>query len=123
VKTGRNAGVPARFHSAEIIVLAAEKGGIPGRKFRPLFGKIVEREDRGYGTNRHACATIDAFYRIDVQHFLAFKFLGVLLWVNAIYRAGIDTGCVFCANARFSNYVSHGAFLEIRPQVCVKTNS
>jgi hypothetical protein len=92
------------------VFLPAEKGGIPGGKIGPFLRKIIKRENRGYGTDRHTRATIDAFYRIDIQHLFRFELLGVLLWVDAINRAGIDTGSVFCANARFSNYVSHGAF-------------
>jgi len=34
---------------------------------------------------------------------------GVLFWVNAIYRAGIDAGGVLGPDARLSNDISHGS--------------
>lgn len=93
-------------------MLAAEKGGVSRSEIGPLFGEIIKGEDGRNGTNRHTRAAIDAFYRVDVQHLFAFKLLGIFLRVYAVDGTGIDTGCVFCANARFSNYVSHGAFME-----------
>ncbi len=57
-------------------------------------------------TGTHA-PRVDAFHRIDIQHFGFPKFRFVFFGVNAIYRTCVHTGGVFCANARFSDYVSH----------------
>jgi len=49
----------------------------------PLFGQIVEREDRRDGAYRNAGSAVDAFHRIDVdQRHLGET--GFVFWVDAI---------------------------------------
>jgi hypothetical protein len=33
----------------------------------PLFGKVIQRKNRGDRTDRHASATIDAFHGINIE--------------------------------------------------------
>ena len=67
----------------------------------PLFGQVVQGENRGDRADRHAGPTIDALYGIDVElRDLIEARTGVvvrcvLLGVDAIYGAGIDAGGAF----------------------------
>ena len=83
------------------------------RAVLPLFGKVIQRENRGDRADRHAGPTIDAFYGIDVklrdliEARTGVVIRRVLLRVDAIYGAGIDAGGVFCPDARFGNNEGH----------------
>jgi hypothetical protein len=88
-------------------MLTAEEVGVLFGELRPLFGEIVEGEDRGNGANRHAGAAIDALHGIDVEHLDVGESRVFLLGVDAVDGAGVDARCVFGANAGFRNYVCH----------------
>src|SRR5216684_7265276 len=75
----------------------------------PFFRQVVEREDGGHRTHRHARAAINTFDRINEQHVTAFKLRLVLLGVDAIHRARINTGRVLRAYAGLCNYIRHKA--------------
>jgi len=68
----------------------------------PLFGKIIQRKNRGDRADGHACTAIDTLDRIDVELRDFFEARSavvvgcVLLGVDAIYGAGIDAGGIFC---------------------------
>src|SRR5580658_3183935 len=98
--TGRNA-------------LPSEVVGVHLGEGPPFFGQIIERENRRHGAHRHASAAIDALHWIDVNHVVLGEAGLVLFGVDAIDRAGIDTGRVLRADARFRNNVSH-SFLQER---------
>jgi hypothetical protein len=102
--------------------LASEIFGIAFGKRCPLFRKIVERKDGRHRTYRHARAAIDALHRIDVEHFF-FSVSGcIFLRMNAIYRAGVHAGSVFCSDARFCNHIGHKFIVSlIRRLVCTAT--
>jgi hypothetical protein len=87
--------------------LAAKKGRIFRGEIRPFLWQIVHCKNRRYRTYRDACAAIDTFDRVDIDHIYGFE-LGVILFrMDAIYRASIHASCVFGADAGFCNYVSH----------------
>src|SRR6266852_8944738 len=95
-------------------------------KFRvvlPLFGKVIQRKNRGDRTDRHAGPKIDAFHGINVElgdlieARTAVIVSRVFLRVNAIYGAGIHAGGVFCPNAGFGNDIGHGP-----PPLCRSTH-
>ena len=87
--------------------LAPEKVGVFLSEFRPLFGKVVRRENRRDGTDGDTSAAIDALYRVNEEHFFAVKLFLVLFRVNAIDRTSVDASCVLCPDAGFGDYVSH----------------
>jgi len=74
----------------------------------PFCRQVVEGEDRRNGANRHACAAINAFHRINIE----LRFFGklrffILAGMDAINRAGIHSRSVFDSDARLCNYVCH----------------
>src|SRR5438034_7335402 len=60
----------------------------------PLLGQVVQREDRRNGTDRNACAAVDALNRVDeelvdrIEPRPAVFVLRVLFRMDAIDRAG-----------------------------------
>jgi hypothetical protein len=88
-----------RLSPEELSVLLCERS--------PFLRKIVKRKDRRNRTDRNARAAIDAFYRIDVQHFGVGETCVVLLRMDAIDRASVYTRRVLGPDAGFCNYVSH----------------
>src|SRR5205085_12092592 len=88
-------------------VLAAEIGRVARSEVVPLLRQIVEGEHGGDRTDRYACSTIDALYRIDIKHLFSRVRGLVLLWMNAVDRASVDTGGVLRPNAGFCDYVCH----------------
>src|SRR4051794_27069960 len=88
-------------------VLAAEISGVAWSEVVPLLRQVIEGEDSGDGADRHARATIDAFYRIDIKHLFSPVCGLVLLRMNAVDRASVDTGGVLRPNAGFCDYVCH----------------
>ena len=73
----------------------------------PLFGNVILRKDGRNWTSRLASPTVDAFFRMDVQHRRSFKFGFVLLRMDAIHRTRIDTRSILRADAGFANDVCH----------------
>ena len=73
----------------------------------PFLRQIIEGEDCGNRTNRHASAAVDALDRIDVQLSFRGKIIFVLPRMNAVDRACIHAGRVFRSDTRFSNHLSH----------------
>src|SRR5271168_42105 len=73
----------------------------------PLFRQVFEGEDGGYGADGDAGAAVDAFDGIDVE--LLFGVVAGLVFarVDAVHRADVDAGGIFCADARLGDYVSH----------------
>lgn len=65
----------------------------------PFIGKIPLRVNGTHGTNRDACSAIDAFDRIDEQLGGRLKPRLITFWMNAVYRACINTRGVLNANA------------------------
>src|SRR6266852_1390551 len=102
-------GVFARREFAALDVVCIEF-----RIVLPLFGKVIQRKNRGDRTDWHAGPTIDAFHGINVElgdlieARTAVIVSRVFLRVNAIYGAGIDASGVFCPNAGFGNDIGHG---------------
>jgi hypothetical protein len=79
----------------------------------PLLGEIIQRKNRGDRADGHACAAIDTLHWIDVELRDFFKagaaiLIGrVLLGMDAIYRAGINTGSILDPDAGFGNDIGH----------------
>jgi len=73
----------------------------------PLLRDIVFREDGSDRTGRLASTTIDAFFRVDVEHRRWFEFWFVFLRMDAIHRASVNARSVLSADARFANDVCH----------------
>src|SRR5579863_4895424 len=89
------------------ISLPAVVRSVFGCEFVPLLRQIVEREDSRYRAHRHACATVDALHRIDVEQWLG-RVLGVILFgMNAIHRTRIYTRCILGVDARLCNHIGH----------------
>jgi len=65
----------------------------------PFLRHIVFMEDRFDGTFGHARFAVDAFFRMNVDHLLAF--VETLDWAND------HTVCVFAGETGLSNDVSH----------------
>lgn len=74
-------------------------------KSSPLIGQIVKCENGRHGADRNACATINAFHRIDEELLRLAEFRLIFAWVNAIDRAGVHARGVLDPNARFGNYI------------------
>ena len=87
--------------------LFAVVGSVPGGELVPFFGKVFDGEDGRNGADRHASAAINALYGFNVQDFDLIKAGFVLLGMDTIDRASINTRAIFRPNAGFSNYVSH----------------
>jgi hypothetical protein len=64
-----------------------------------IFRDIIFIVDRFYGTNRFACAAINALVWMDIKHPVAF--------VDAIYWALFDARFVFDVYTWFCDYVCH----------------
>lgn len=65
----------------------------------PLFGKVVFMEDCFHGTLRDTCFTVDAFFRVDIEHLVAL--------VETLYRTNDNAIGVFASVAWLGNDVSH----------------
>src|SRR5258707_441864 len=80
----------------------------------PLLGEVVERKNCGHRADRYASSAIDALHGIDVKlrdllEAQAAIVVGVIfLWVDAIYRTGIDASGIFCPDAGFGDDICHG---------------
>src|SRR5947207_14962467 len=85
----------------------AEIGRVARGEVSPLFGKVVEREDRGDRANRYARPAVDALDRVDVQHLLRFVLGVILLGVDAVHRTGVHARRVLRSDARFCYDVCH----------------
>src|SRR6266849_404398 len=116
--TSPRTGVFARREFAVLDVVC-----IKFRVVLPLFGKVIQRKNRGDRTDRHAGPKIDAFHGINVElgdlieARTAVIVSRVFLRVNAIYGAGIDASGVFCPNAGVGNDIGHGP-----PPLCRSTH-
>ena len=76
----------------------------------PFLGKIVGGKDGRDRADGHTCPAVDAFNRID-KDLIQFRELRLILFgMNAIYRAGVDSGGILGADAGFCNYISHKTF-------------
>src|SRR5215472_11845441 len=73
--------------------------GIHWGEAGPFLRQIFKGKNRGHRTDRHARAAVDAFRGVDVELRLGCEFRFILAWVNAIHRADIHAGGVFCADA------------------------
>src|ERR671922_890523 len=91
--------------------------GVDGREAGPFLRQILESKNGGHGGKRDAGAAIDAFRRGGVQLRFRGKLRLIFARVDAIHRADIHTGGVFCADARLGNHVSHSRspLLNFRP--------
>jgi hypothetical protein len=89
--------------------------GVDLRVLGPLFGKILESENRRDRANGHAGAAVDALVGIDVELLRCLELRLVFSRVNAIDGANIDASAVFCSDARLGNYVSHSNSLQCTP--------
>jgi hypothetical protein len=81
------------------------------RKVGPLFRKIFQSENSRYRAGGNAGATVDTLIRFDIKLLDLLEIRFVLLGVNAIDRADIDTCRIFGTNARFSDYINHNKIL------------
>ena len=79
----------------------------------PLLGQVVHRENGRYRADRNASTAVNALHRIDIElrdliePGAGVLIAGVLLRMDAIYLASVDTGGVFYSNTGLSNDVSH----------------
>ena len=94
---------------------AAEEIGVFLGEIGPLLRQIVQREDSGNGTNRHAGAAIDALDGVNIKHLDVGKSGIFFFGMDAIDRAGVDACRVLGTDAGFRNYVGHisGIFKRI----------
>lgn len=76
----------------------------------PLFRQIIGGKDGRDWANRYAGTAVDAFDRVNEKLIGFSKIWLIPLGMNAIHRAGIDTGDIFRPDAGFCDYVSHKAF-------------
>jgi hypothetical protein len=83
------------------------KRGVNGSKFGPLFREVFESEDRGYRANWHACAAVDTFDGIDVEHRFGFVRGLVFARMDTVNGAHIHTGSILGVYTGFGNHVSH----------------
>ena len=74
----------------------------------PLIGKIVHSKYCRERANGHTRSAINIVDRMDVELGRLFKAHFILLGMNAIDRARIDTSGVLHADARLSNNIGHG---------------
>ncbi len=98
---------PKRRWKRAWLFLPCEMIGVDLDVLGPLPGKIVQRENCRDRTNRNAGPAIDAFRRIDIKLRRFVKVRLVFPGMNTIDRARIHTCCIFCSDARFSDYVCH----------------
>src|ERR1039458_8861203 len=73
----------------------------------PLNRKITFGIDRLYRAYRDTRTAIDALHRVDVEHRCRIPFDLIFSRMDAIYRAGINTGSVFSPHTRLCNDVCH----------------
>src|ERR1700686_4136289 len=88
-------------------VLPPKIFGVPLGETFPLLWQVVQRKNCRHRAHRHTGSAVDALNRVDVQHFLLCVRRRILLWVDAIHRASVDTCGVLGANTRFCDYVGH----------------
>lgn len=81
--------------------------GIHRNVVLPFFRCFIEGEDRFHRTRRYAGAAVDAFVRMDIEHFRGSEVWFVLARMNAVHRTHIDTRGVFGADAWLANDVGH----------------
>src|SRR5262249_16538161 len=73
----------------------------------PLFGKVVQREDRRNWADRHTGAAVDTLDRVNEELVNRFKawatvfVLEVLLRMDAVHGAGIHAGRIFSPDTGF----------------------
>jgi len=94
-------------NSRQVRPLTFEVIGVDLGEVGPLLGEVVEREDGRDRAHRNAGAAIDAFDRVDIDHFDAGEVGFVLLGVDAIHGTGVDAGSVFRSDTGFRNYICH----------------
>jgi hypothetical protein len=80
---------------------------------RPFFRKIIQCKNSRYWAYRHASAAVDTLYRVDVEHLFLGVSRGILLGMNAIYRAGVHASGIFRSDARFCNHISHRVCISL----------
>jgi hypothetical protein len=68
------------------------------------FGAVVDGGDRACG---HARATVDALFRMDVEHPGRFEFRFVLARVDAVDGAHVHAGAVLRIDARVGDDERH----------------
>jgi hypothetical protein len=95
---------------------ATKKSSVLFGKARPLLGQVIEREDGRHRAYRYARATIDTFYRIDVNQLFVLETRVVFLRVNTIHRARVHTSRIFSTYAGFGDNVCHAFKLTQRLQ-------
>src|ERR1700738_1121366 len=91
--------------------------GVDGCVALPLLRQIFEGENGRHRADRDASAAIDAFGRINVELLFVFKLRLVLAGMDAVDRANVHAGAIFCADTGFGNHVSHSKppFVRRRP--------
>src|SRR5262245_50578230 len=77
----------------------------------PLLGQLFLGEDGLHRTDRYTGAAIDARLRVDVERVLLLELRLVLLGVDAIDGADLDTGRVLRIDARLRDDIRHGRTL------------
>ena len=79
----------------------------------PLLRQIVEREDGRNWANGDAGAAVDAFDRIDVEHFFFAEGGLILLGMDAVHGTSVDASGVLGVDARFRDYVCHKVWVSL----------
>ena len=91
----------AVVHAAAVVLF--EIGGVAGLEGGPLFREVIFKEDCLDRAHLGTYATIDAFSRIDVVNLI------IIVCMNAVDRAYLDTRSVFGADTWLSDNVGHVA--------------
>src|SRR6516225_11696558 len=81
--------------------------GVDGCETGPFVRQIFEREDGRHRTDRNAGTTVDAFRGVNVELCLCGELRFILARMNAVHRADIHAGGVFCADAGLGNHIGH----------------
>src|ERR1700722_7527143 len=87
--------------------LTAVVSGVLFLEGGPLLGQVVARIDGRNRADGDAGSAVDALDGIDEKLVALAVAALVLLGVDAVHRAGIHTGRILRADARFCDYIRH----------------
>src|SRR5439155_23774116 len=87
--------------------LTAVISRVTRREVVPLLGEVIQREDRRDRADRHAGAAVYALDGVDIKHFLGRVVRLVLLGVDAVHRAGVDTRRILRSDTGFRYDICH----------------
>src|ERR1044071_6631519 len=97
----RRASAPASRTSDFLLVVL----GVLRNEVVPLFRCLVEREDGFNRAGWHTGAAVDAFVRVNIQHFRGLKLWFVLARMDAVDWADVNARRILGTHARFTDDV------------------